>query len=235
MSRVLQESNINTRLKNRYIILNENYFSYIDTEFKAYILGFIYADGFVGIHDDFCISLCDTNDNYKILKRFKEELQTDCEIKHSHNNYNKGIYIFKFSNKTIVNNLNKCGVHTCKSLDMKDIPHNIDNNLINHFIRGYFDGDGSIFSYLDTYDNRQRYCMEIIGTEEFLSIINKIISEKCSIKQTRLHNVNRVPGLTRISYKGVDSLIKIREFLYKNATIYLTYKFERFRNISPYS
>ena len=45
--RVLKEEGINTRLKNRYI-LDENYFDCIDTEAKAYILGFIYADGFVG-------------------------------------------------------------------------------------------------------------------------------------------------------------------------------------------
>ena len=45
--RVIKEEGINTRLKNRYI-LDENYFDCIDTESKAYILGFIYADGFVG-------------------------------------------------------------------------------------------------------------------------------------------------------------------------------------------
>ena len=51
--RVLQEYGVNTRLKNRYVIKNENYFENIDTEFKAYALGFIYADGFVGVHNDF--------------------------------------------------------------------------------------------------------------------------------------------------------------------------------------
>ena len=59
VSRVLREANINTRLKNKYVINNENYFDCIDTEFKAYILGFICADGYVGVHDDFCIALSD--------------------------------------------------------------------------------------------------------------------------------------------------------------------------------
>ena len=41
--RVLKEENINTRLKNRYV-LDESYFDKIDTEEKAYILGFIQMD-----------------------------------------------------------------------------------------------------------------------------------------------------------------------------------------------
>ena len=46
-SRVLKENNIDTHIKNRYT-LNQNYFETIDTEHKAYWLGFIYADGYVG-------------------------------------------------------------------------------------------------------------------------------------------------------------------------------------------
>lgn len=234
VSRVLQEANINTRLKNRYVIKNENYFKYIDSEFKAYILGFIYADGFVGAHDDFCISLSDKiYDNFRILNMFKNELDTDNEIIHSYSNDGYGIYTFKFSNKILVNDLNNCGVHTCKSLKMTDIPHNIEKSLINHFIRGYFDGDGSICTYYDSYDKRQRYCMEILGTPEFLGIIQKILCNACNIKETKLHNVKRISGLTRISHRGIKNLIKIREYLYKNATIYLTYKHEKFYNIQP--
>lgn len=232
--RVLHEENINTRLKNRYHINNENYFHYIDTEFKAYILGFIYADGFVGKHDDFCISLSDkVDDNLKILKMFKEELDTNLEIRHSYNNCGSGNYTFKFSNKTIVNDLNLCGVHTCKSLNMTEIPKNIDPIFMNHFIRGYFDGDGTICTYYDTYDKRQRYTMEILGTQEFLDKIHNIICTECQIKPTALHDVKRVPGLTRISHRGIENLIKIRDYLYNNATIYLTYKFERFNKIQP--
>lgn len=213
--------------------MNEHYFDYINTEFKAYILGFIYADGFVGENNDFCISLSDkVYDNYLILNRLKEELKIDVCIRHEVEG-GFGKYTFKFSNKTIVEGLNKCGVYTRKSLTVKDIPKNIDKKLLNHFIRGYFDGDGTICTYYDSYDNRQRHCMEILGTKDFLNKIHNIICNECNIKQTKLHNVNRVKGLTRISHRGVKNLLKIREYLYKNATIYLTYKFDRFYQIKP--
>lgn len=233
--KVLQEKNINSRLKNRYVIENENYFSQIDTEFKAYILGFIYADGFVGNHNDFCISLSDkVKDNLFILNQFQEEI--GCSVNLLHHETDKdgnGKYTFKFSNEKIVTDLNKCGVFTCKSLEMQDIPNNIPKNFINHFIRGYFDGDGTICSWYDSYDNRKRYCMEILGTEKFLNKIQSIICLACNIKPTKLHNVNRVVGLTRISHRGIKNLIKIRDYLYNNATVFITYKHDRFYNISP--
>lgn len=233
VSRVLVENGINTKLKRRYTIQNENYFEYIDTEFKAYILGFIYADGFVGTHNDFCISLADKcEDNLKILNTFKQELGIDIDITHGYSNDGFGHYTFKFSNKKIVNDLNMCGVYTCKSLTMEDIPHNINPELMNHFIRGYFDGDGTILTYFDNYDKRQRYILEILGTDKYLEKIQHILCEECDIKRTKLKG-NRVKGLFSIQQKGIKNLLKIRDYLYNNATYYLTYKHDRFYNIQP--
>lgn len=231
--RVLQEYGVNTRLKNRYVIKNENYFENIDTEFKAYALGFIYADGFVGVHNDFCIALSDVHDdNLAFLSVLKEELGITLEIKHGVSKQGYGSYTLKFSNEKIVKDLNKHGVYTCKSLVMTDMPK-LKEELYGHFIRGYFDGDGSIYNYFDIYDKRQRWGMEILGTPDFLSKVQKILIKNCNVKETKLHNVNHVKNLTRISYKGIKSLMKIRDFLYENATIYLEYKYKKFYNISP--
>lgn len=231
ISRVLQEEFINTRLKNRYIIKNKDYFDNIDTEFKAYILGFIYADGYVGEHNDFCISLTDKyEDNYKILQKLKSELGTDLQIKHSVDKDGNGKFTFKFSDKNIVTQLNRLGVFPCKSLKMSNLP-NIPQKMFKHFIRGYFDGDGSIYTYYDSYDKRNRHCMEILGTFDFLSKLQNVIENDCQIKMPKLHNVNRVHNLSRISCKGVKKLLIIREYLYKDATYYLTYKHDRFYNL----
>ena len=235
VARVLQEAGINTRLKNRYVIKNQNYFEKINTEFKAYILGFIYADGFIGKHNDFCISLSDkVEDNLKILQKLQEELGLNKNlIYHTIDRDGNGKYTFKFSNKKIVDDLKECGVFTCKSLTMKCLPSNVESEMFNHFIRGYFDGDGSICSWYDSYDKRQRYCLEILGTKEFLDNLQKVLCDGCGIKETKLHNVKHVDGLTRISHRGVKNLIKIREYLYNNSTIYLTYKHDKFYTIAP--
>ena len=174
------------------------------------------------------------DDNLKILELLQNELKISHNlIYHSVDKDGNGKYTLKFSNKKVLSDLNKNGVFTCKSLNMNDIPYNINNELFNHFIRGYFDGDGTICTYYDSYDKRQRYCLEMLGTPQFLTKIQKIICSECNIKETKLHNVNRIKGLTRISHRGIKNLIKIREYLYKDATIYLTYKHDRFYNIQP--
>lgn len=233
ISRVLQESKINTNLKNRYIIKNENYFKNIDSEFKAYILGFIYADGYIGDNYEVVMSLSDkVYDNFIILNKLKEEIGLSKDIKHGKSKINDkefGYWSFRIVNKTIWEDLYNLNLFPRKSLTMDKFP-NIDFKLMNHFIRGYFDGDGSICSYIDTYDNRTRNNFEILGTKEFLNIMQDILVEKCEIKKTALHKTHS-EGITRISYKGNKSIIKIRNYLYYNAITYLTYKKERMFNI----
>lgn len=232
VSRVLRESGINTRLKGRYIISNENYFKTIDTEFKAYILGFMYADGYIGNHNEIIISLSDkVDDNYKILNRLKEEIGCSKEIRHGYNlnDKNYGKWTFTIVNKTIWNDLYKLGLYPNKSLTMEYFP-NIKEELLNHFIRGYFDGDGSTYSYMDTYDNRFRYGLEIMGTEKFLDKMQNILVYKCSVKKTKLH-ISHPSEITRISYKGIKSIIKIRNYLYLNANIFIEYKHNKMYEI----
>lgn len=234
VSRVLQENKINTNLKGRYTIENENYFKNIDTEFKAYILGFIYADGYIGDNNEIVINLSDkVNDNLIILNKLKKEIGLSKDISH---NYNKkdnkilnGYWSFKIVNKTMWSDLYKLKLYPRKSLTMSKFP-NISNEVMNHFIRGYFDGDGSIFSYIDTYDNRLRNNIEIIGTEKFLTIMQNILIENCDIKKTALHK-SHSKYITRISYKGNKSIRKIRDYLYRDAVTYLTYKKERMFNV----
>lgn len=233
ISRVLQENGINTRLKNRYIIEHEDYFNNIDSEFKAYILGFIFADGYVGLHNDFCISLSDTEDNLAILEKFKTELgislNINCGFDSTHNYRH---YTLKFSNSQIISDLNKWGVHKNKLNSRNTIPQ-IDTKLYCHFIRGLFDGDGSICNYHDSYDNRDRYELSFLGTHDLLGSIQNILIESCDITNTKLHQVRDIEKLWRIQYRSISSILKIRDYLYENATIFLKNKHKKFYDIQP--
>lgn len=110
----------------------------------------------------------------------------------------------------------------------------VPENLINHFIRGYFDGDGSVF-----YTIRERYSVrkkqnikritarsEFIGTKEMLTEINK------RVKFNNLEKEKRRKSNTW--YIRTDSISNIRSFynyLYTNATIYLSRKKQKFEEI----
>ena len=154
---------------------NENYFETIDSEEKAYWLGFLYADGYVVNNDvDKQYRVCLTlNENDKgHVELFKECLESNNSIRTVCTKLNDKEYFssqFYIYSKKMVNDLYNNGCVQNKSLILK--PPVIIDNLVGHFIRGYFDGDGSIY-----YDKkRDRYVFSILGTNEVLLwICNKI-------------------------------------------------------------
>ena len=107
----------------------------------------------------------------------------------------------------------------------------IPKQLIRHFIRGYFDGDGSISCnqyYNKTQDNYY-YVSEfnILGTISFVESLSEFLpSSKYKIKhETRQTNVYKY----RV-YNRVD-IIKIFHYLYDDSNIYLERKYDKFIDI----
>lgn len=107
------------------------------------------------------------------------------------------------------------------------------NNLESHFIRGVFDGDGSIVLYTIPSQNDRKdfkYSFSITGYANFVKEIQEIIVEKCNLGEK--HKI--------IPYKGKDQRIGtlmfsggrqceiIREWLYYDSHICLERKKKRF-------
>lgn len=227
-SRILKENGINSRLKRRYSIENEDYFDTIDTNDKAYFLGLIYADGFVGEHDNFVISLKYLEDNNNVLYKLKEEIGFSGELRERrvvssyNNNKIDHSLILGISNKKIVSDLKKHGVLVRKSYKSTMLP-NIEDKFLGSFIRGFFDGDGSICSYYDNYDKRHRWNFSILADELFLNDIQDCFNRLLGIKKVKLKKTSSSEVLD-LSHRGVENIIKIREFLYENSTTYIKYK-----------
>ena len=226
---VLKEYNINSKRKNRYT-LNENYFETIDTEHKAYWLGFIAADGCITKTNYFAISLKDED----ILLKFKNDLEYTGEVYNPQ--YNKGENIYSrinFSSKKLCDDLRKLGIYENKSLTYNKLP-NIPDNLMHHFIRGYFDGDGSINrsgswtyhskiknTYSDHYYIRYKVC--IIATYDFCVNLNNYIKDKINYNgKIRKHNKSEMYYYNIYDKKALKNFY---EYIYKDATIYLNRKY----------
>ena len=162
--------------------MNYNYFDSIDTEEKAYWLGFIFADGNISKSERiykgkikkgnyrFEVSLKDTDREH--LEKFAKEISFEKEIKISQTNSKAKRCRLYFNNKHFWNTLNNYGCTPNKSLTLKfpNISIFKDTSLIKHFIRGYVDGDGSI-----AYKNAKHtdFQLRILGTEHFLSNLQK--------------------------------------------------------------
>lgn len=235
VSRVLQEENINTRLKNRYT-LNEDYFSNIDTEAKAYILGFIYADGFVG-NEKFNNIVIYIND-IEILRFISKEFEFTGTIRKTKKGgfpNSKNGYSLNFSSRIMAEKLRDIGLYPNKSLTISKLP-NIKDELMRHFIRGYFDGDGSILishntSYYKSYNGNIKYTYPtynfmILGTESFLREIKEVAKfEYAKIYDTK---TNQIKCLKICAKKEFE---KIFEYLYFDSTIKLERKYNKWNEI----
>lgn len=205
---------------------NRNYFNKIDTESKAYFLGLLYADGSV-FKNRLSISLQEIDKH--ILETFKEFICYTGPLtlnKKSGNRVNQ--WQLAITSLTIVSDLFTHGVFSNKGFKLT-FPRSVPDLLLHHFIRGYFDGDGCIYSN----PKNQDYLFSMISTFSFLEDIQTIMIKNLELNKTKLYNPKNCKDnqLHILTYQGGRSIRKIREWLYKDATIYLTRKREKFFSI----
>ena len=132
---------------NRKHTFDETFFDKIDTEEKAYTLGVLYSDGNNMSHPTsggFLISQLERDKD--ILEKIKKSIKSTYPLKEETQKINGKIkYTLYVYDKSITKKLENVGVLKNKSLTLK-FPTFISDDLMPHFIRGYFDGDGSIWN-----------------------------------------------------------------------------------------
>lgn len=221
-------------------IFNEDYFETIDSAEKAYWLGFIYADGNIRInthkrgYKSYIISIAQA-ESEPLEKLIKAINGNNIRLTTHMSHLNKIYYTLTLNSKTMFDGLNSNGCVPNKSLILK-FPSNVPENLNNHFIRGYFDGDGSIFirKMKKVYKNHiaiyQNGVVSFIGTFEFLSKIKEILNfiPTHLIKNKRRDTNNW--ELRATSYRSTEEMYK---YFYENvdSSIILQRKKDKFEQI----
>lgn len=220
-------------LSGRYNYSHKNYkdpeyFSSIDTEEKAYILGFIAADGHVS-DKEIIISL--SSKDVDIIEKIRSSIGINKDIKfytgNSFNpNENSEFVRFTFGTKEMISSLRSLGFVRDKTVNFR-IPK-IDSPLYRHFIRGYVDGDGSFGRYLHN-DGYYRSSMTICGTEEFLlGLMEIFISMGFSTSKKLKKRFNTENCCYELALSGNDNVLKVLNYLYLDSNIYLDRKYENF-------
>lgn len=220
---------------------NKNYFKEINSEEKAYWLGFLYADG--------CITRFYKNEK---LKSMSLELTLKEE--------DKG-HLFKFlnslesnvpiQNKTIKNQYKACRVvinctEMCRDLinlgctPQKSLTLTFPSNeilkegYIQHFIRGYFDGDGCVYyNKTDVYHKAKKksylqkhFSVSFVGTYNLLtSMKNILINNKINVSE----KFTTTGEAYQMYIYGKNNILKFYEFLYKDSSVFLKRKYEKFQ------
>lgn len=219
------------------------FFDSIDSEIKAYLIGFYLADG--SLSKDGRISISVTEKDQYILELYKKYISPHYKITltKEHKNRQTG-YVSKpmanlrIKSAKIANTLTKYNIGNKKTynndIDLSFIPE----KYFFHFLRGYFDGDGCVCVTNGTrkytlkngeekYYTYQNYNWNIISFNERHLYFIKDFLKKYNIKSNILKN--KKCYLIEINKK--EDFFKMRDLLYKDSNFYLTRKKEKYMGI----
>jgi len=203
---------------------NRNYFENIDTPQKAYILGFISADG---CNSKTRLKVNIQERDIEIIEFIRNEIGVDLPIgrRIGYNNIQNQSLISIYSTK-ICNDLNNLGVTPRKSKTLK-FP-NIENKLMSDYLRGYFDGDGCIKK--DKKGNGFSFSY-ISASEDFILKLEEILRNNCNLNYRKIYTYSKT-GVKYLEYTKKQELKNIFNYLYNNSCFHLSRKYEKFLSVN---
>lgn len=230
--------------KKAYInTINHTFFDNIDTPEKSYLLGFFIADGCINKNTNGRFSINQSEDDKEIVEAFKTYLNVPSKIQIVNNQsgvqHRKLQYRIRWTSPYMENILKtKYNIISNKTLDINfQFPIElIPENLQNHFVRGFIDGDG----YMGDNGQQGNFSISIIGTSlKFITLIGELISKNTGMS----YSIYNKQGKTCMYYNlrwscdrvnKFEKITKLQNYLYNNASIYLKRKKEKIDNYIEY-
>lgn len=215
---------------------NKNCFLTIKSEFDAYFLGLILADGSIFRSynsNSYCLELSLKRQDKHIIESFRDKVCPSCKIYERINSFR-----FSIGSKEIAENLISYGIIPNKTynkefkFDFSKIPQ----DLKRHFIRGFFDGDGHFGTNNYTYKSKKTGIISKkrrLGRIGFTSSHKKFllqIQKELSFlhKDFRLYTRDKFTNNLYINLTNKGKL-KIFDYFYKNSKFFLKRKKETLR------
>lgn len=215
LGKMLERKGIKTeRLKGGHdrLPVDDTFFQSIDTEAKAYFLGWMISDGSVNGNNNAVSLEIDREDLY-MLERFRETLQSGHALTPTRN-----CYRFSFTSEAMVHDLALYGVVPNKTYvtTMPALP----DHLMPHLIRGIFDGDGTVYRRLDN-DGKRRCSFGFYGSEGILVQIRQYLHDTLSLSNNKIHPK---VGCSMLYYGKQKDTRAFYDYIYADAEYYLTRK-----------
>lgn len=186
---------------------NDKFFTKLNPV-SAYWLGFIAADGALYSRDKaLLIGLRKKDANH--LRKFLDAIKSNSKIGYVQSNKSAHINIYS---SDISTSLIRLGITPNKSLRIKDVQ--IPSRLTSDFIRGLFDGDGSISGKKITHVQFQ-----IAGYRPLLKQVQNILIKKCNVNKVKIYPLGyKIEGrASRLQYTG-SQIFRILDFIYKRSS-----------------
>ena len=182
---------------NKYT-MNFNYFDEIKKN-QAYILGLFAADGWNRERDNLLeISLQESDE--QILEDIRIELSLSRQLRHFTNNKNRKMVSLTFSSEKIKQIFETYGNIPRKTFKLLHLPP-LTDDMMAHYIRGYFDGDGSASNGFNITS----------ANLSFLQEIQSFLERKYKIQPGKIYTDTRCYSF---NYGKKDDVEKIYKALY---------------------
>lgn len=216
--------------------IDEKYFEKIDTQEKAYVLGIIASDGNISNNlGNMRIALNETDSD--ILEKIVFSMNYKYQVKHYTSKH-----VHKTGESTIINNariditnqkfikeLLKYGITPAKSNTMDFRFDLIPEKFLSHFLRGLWDGDGSISIISNHWHKTPQFEMNITSCIKTINSIDKILHDKIENLTTYIYhrNPNNLKHAT-LYIANKQNVFDLLKYLYTDASIYMDRKYQKY-------
>lgn len=226
----LEEIGVKTLVGNHYrkYFHNFDFFENIDTEEKAYWLGFMFADGYIVDNtgskvaygeDSIGITLAEEDKDH--LLKFKESIQATNPLTVEKRTVGQNTWRILLKGQKTADDLIAHGCYKKKS-HILEPPKGVPDEFIWDFIRGFFDGDGSLTKTKTNKPDHYIYGINITTTLPMAEWLRNIYGNGSIVHDKRTEFTY---------YYSLGGCLQVKDFcekMYNNCTIYLDRKLERF-------
>jgi len=206
--------------------INQEFFKTWTSE-MSYVLGYITADGCIGVDKSrkknpfiFNITSAEKMHLYRIRKALSSQHKVSKKLSGNKRNV---AFQLQIRNPIITNDLVSLGILPRKTYNLG--PLTIPDQYFSDFIRGFFDGDGSVYIY--TVNNTSQIKTSFLSASlPFLTDINERICRILGIPQKTIHEQKSAWRMTKYTLDFyIEDSEKLANFMYSdNVCLFLPRK-----------
>ena len=231
-SKYLKKEKIETNRRRKYY-LDESTFNIINSEEKAYWLGFFLADTCIKGRNNSMFSISLKKEDSYILKDLNSFLKSNYPIKEERIKLKEKTYetsSLRISSKPFCESLEKFGIINNKTFKTTfNYNNEVPKEFLSSYLRGIFDGDGWFSNSLHTKGKSKE--LGFCGTKEICEGIQLLLLNELNVRT----NLSKIKKIYRIRISNKDDILKVYNYLYKNKTYYLKRKYEKIKEFAALS
>ena len=231
IKKLLQDNNIHIRSYQEIMSgreRDEDFFKKQSHD-MAWLVGFLAADGSISLHGN-AITVQLSQKDEEVLFKIRTLLGIDNSITYYTTNTGFDVATYRWSSKTHKADLAEYGVIPNKTFLLKP-PYKLNPDYYLDYIRGYFDGDGSI-NLIKNGNGRGNGNLRWQVCSATIEVIEFILDtfEKNGIPKVSIQRRNGIHPLYIIAYSS-SSTRKIYDILYNDSDMFLQRKKDHYEEI----